>query len=309
VLPDASVTVEMPGPYWLPGTRGVVGAKSPIGPLVIEGDSVWRALDTPGGPATLRLSPAGPVVKADAWGPGADAAIEQAPELAGANDVGTDEIGAIAIAAPHPVLAEVIRRRPRVRMVRTGAVWPHLPPTILAQKVQTDVAGRSWNGIVRRWGRRPPGPAPPRLRLVPDPDTMAAVGYHELHPLGVERRRAEIIRRAAQHAARLDRTVADPPGEARRVLESVPGIGPWTSAIVTQLSHGDADAVLVGDYHVPHLVAWALAGEPRGTDERMLALLAPYAGQRARVQLLLKTAGVSPPKYGPRLEPVDIRGR
>jgi 3-methyladenine DNA glycosylase/8-oxoguanine DNA glycosylase len=78
---------------------------------------------------------------------------------------------------------------------------------------------------------------------------------------------------------------------------------------VTQQSHGDPDAVIVGDYHVPHLVAWALAGEPRATDERMLELLEPYAGQRARVQLLLKTAGLTPPKYGPRLEMVDFRSR
>jgi len=304
VLPDASVTVEMPGPYWLPGTRGVIGAQGPLGPLVIEGSTVWRALDTRDGPATLRLSPAGPAVTAEAWGPGAGTAIAQAPELAGANDV-----AAADIVARHHVLAEVIRRRPRVRMVRTGTVWPHLPPTILAQKVQTDAAGRSWNGMVRRWGRRPPGPAPPRLRLVPEPATMAEIGYHELHPFGVERKRAEIIRRAARRADRFERTMGDPPEEARRVLESVPGIGPWTSAIVTQQSHGDPDAVIVGDYHVPHLVAWALAGEARATDERMLELLEPYAGQRARVQLLLKTSGLTPPKYGPRLEMVDIRGR
>jgi 3-methyladenine DNA glycosylase/8-oxoguanine DNA glycosylase len=304
VLPDASVTVEMSGPYWLPGTRGVIGAKSQVGPFVVEGGTVWRALDTPDGPATLRLSPAGPMVRAEAWGPGAGRVIAQAPELAGANDV-----GAAAIVARHPVLAEVIRRRPRMRMVRTGTVWPHLPPTILAQKVQTDAASRSWTGIMRRWGRRPPGPAPARLRLVPEPAAMAEIGYHELHPYGVERRRAEIIRRAARRAGRFERTTGDPPAEARRVIESVPGIGPWTSAIVTQQSHGDPDAVLVGDYHVPNVVAWALAGEPRATDERMLELLEPYAGQRARVQLLLKTAGLTPPKYGPRLDLVDITRR
>src|SRR4029453_406544 len=46
---------------------------------------------------------------------------------------------------------------------------------------------------------------------------------------------------------------------------------------------GDPDAVPVGDFHLPHLVAGALAGEPRGTDERMLEPLAPFAGHRRRV--------------------------
>ena len=45
---------------------------------------------------------------------------------------------------------------------------------------------------------------------------------------------------------------------------------------------GDPDAVAVGDFHLKNLVSTALAGEPRGTDQRMLELLAPYAGQRGQ---------------------------
>ena len=46
---------------------------------------------------------------------------------------------------------------------------------------------------------------------------------------------------------------------------------------------GDPDAVAVGDYHLKNVVGYALAGEARATDERMLELLTPYAGQRGRV--------------------------
>ena len=42
-------------------------------------------------------------------------------------------------------------------------------------------------------------------------------------------------------------------------------------------------------------------GEPRGDDARMLELLEPYRGQRARVVRLIERAGVTAPKYGPRL--------
>ena len=63
---------------------------------------------------------------------------------------------------------------------------------------------------------------------------------------------------------------------------------------------GDDDAVAVGDYHLPNLVAWNLAGEPRGDDARMLALLEPFRGQRGRVLRLLAMGGARPPAHGPR---------
>jgi 3-methyladenine DNA glycosylase/8-oxoguanine DNA glycosylase len=80
------------------------------------------------------------------------------------------------------------------------------------------------------------------------------------------------------------------------------GIGPWSVAEVARTALGDADAVSVGDYHVPNIVAWALAGEPRGSDERMLELLEPFRPHRGRVQLLLEAAHVRPPAFGPRME-------
>ena len=88
----------------------------------------------------------------------------------------------------------------------------------------------------------------------------------------------------------------------------MPGIGPWTAAEVGVRALGDQDAVSVGDFHLPHLVAFALAGEPRGSDERMLELLEPYRGQRARVVRLLEMSGLQAPRYGPRLPERRIDG-
>jgi 3-methyladenine DNA glycosylase/8-oxoguanine DNA glycosylase len=70
---------------------------------------------------------------------------------------------------------------------------------------------------------------------------------------------------------------------------------------VVRCAFGDADAVSVGDFHIPNTVAWALAGEPRGTDARMLELLEPYRGHRGRVCALLVLAGISAPRFGPRM--------
>jgi 3-methyladenine DNA glycosylase/8-oxoguanine DNA glycosylase len=96
------------------------------------------------------------------------------------------------------------------------------------------------------------------------------------------------------------------PDSALTRLRSVPGIGPWTAAETARSAFGDPDAVSVGDYHLPNLVCWLLAGEPRGNDARMLELLEPYRGQRARAARLLETSGIGAPRYGPKMTPGNI---
>ena len=124
--------------------------------------------------------------------------------------------------------------------------------------------------------------------------------------MGVERRRADLIRVVARNAARIESAAT--PEAAERVLRAIPGIGPWTAAEVLRVAWGAPDAVSVGDYHIPNLVAWALAGEARADDARMLELLEPYRGQRGRVQRLLEASGVRIPRFGPRMAPRSIAG-
>ena len=143
-----------------------------------------------------------------------------------------------------------------------------------------------------------PAPGPVGLRLPPTSSALAGLPYFAFHRFGLERRRAEVIIAAARLAPRLeDRD----PAEVMRRLAAVPGIGPWTLAEVARVAFGDPDAVSVGDFHLPNLVAWALAGEPRADDARMLELLEPYRGQRGRVQRLLEASGLQAPRYGPRM--------
>jgi 3-methyladenine DNA glycosylase/8-oxoguanine DNA glycosylase len=97
------------------------------------------------------------------------------------------------------------------------------------------------------------------------------------------------------------------PASATRRLCAFPGIGPWTAAQVGLAALGDPDAVPVGDLHLPNMVAWALAGEPRGTDDRMLELLEPFAGHRGRAARLLTLAGLQAPRFGPRNRLRSIR--
>ncbi len=67
----------------------------------------------------------------------------------------------------------------------------------------------------------------------------------------------------------------------------IPGIGVWTAAEVMHRSHGDPDAVSVGDLHLPRIVCSALGNLPHGDDDTMMQLLEPYRGHRYRVSALL----------------------
>jgi 3-methyladenine DNA glycosylase/8-oxoguanine DNA glycosylase len=256
---------------------------------------VLRASRTPDGPVSVALGQAGDEVIAEAWGPGADRALDDVPTLLGLFDE------PVPLAAGHPTIANLARRFPGVRIPRSSAVLEALVPAILEQKVIGQEASRAFAGLVRTHGEAAPGPPEWGLRLPPAPSTLASLPYYDFHPFGVERRRAELIRRVAARAAWFEAIADLPLHEAYARLTAVPGIGPWTAAEVGVRALGDPDAVSIGDFHLPHLVAFALAGEPRGDDARMLELLEPYRGQRARVIRLLELSGIRAPRYGPRL--------
>jgi 3-methyladenine DNA glycosylase/8-oxoguanine DNA glycosylase len=303
---DRETCVAIPGPYDLARTLSTHrrGTGDPAHRVEASG-AVWRATRTADGPVTMFLQPAVGGVRVRAWGPGAGLAVEAARALLGADD------DPAALVARHPAVAEGARRGRGIRIGRSGAVWEALVPAILEQKITGDEARRTYRALVRAYGELAPGP--PGLRLVPAPETLAALPYHAFHPLGLERRRAELIRLVAREAPRLERhavaVAAASPGAARsaaraaayEALRAFPGIGPWTAAEVGFRAFGDADAVSVGDFHIPSMVCWALAREPRGTDERMLELLEPYRGQRARVTRYLELARMAAPRFGPRL--------
>ncbi|HMC36430.1 MAG TPA: DNA-3-methyladenine glycosylase 2 family protein [Actinomycetota bacterium] len=253
----------------------------------------WRATRTPEGPVTTRFEQRADGIHAWAWGPGAAWAIEAAPDLLGARD------SLESFEPARGLVRDLHRRFPGLRIGRSRAVFEAMLPSIIEQKVVGLEAGASYRALLRSWGEAAPGPF--ALRLPPRPEVVAEKRPFEFHPLGIEARRALAIREAARNAGRLEEAVWMGPPAALDRLRAVPGIGPWTAARVAMTALGDADAVAVGDYHLPHIVAWALAGEPRGTDARMLDLLEPYRGHRARVLRLLLAAGIEAPRFGPKM--------
>ena len=258
----------------------------------------WWATETPDGPASVAFRAVGGEVLADAWGPGAEWAINGVPALLGGSD---DPSG---FQPHHPVVRDLVARMGVPRLGATGRWFEAMATAAVYQRVVSADARTAVARMGRLHGAEVPGAGP--LPLFPRPEALLEVPDHGFHRAGVDRGRTRVIRVAAKHADRLERLGERPAAEARQWLQRLPGVGPWTAARTTGAAAGDPDAVPVGDLHVPRLVTYALSGAADGDDDSMLELLEPYAGHRGRVVRLVKAAGIGPPRHHPAPTRFDI---
>ena len=277
---------------------------------VVTFDGRWyrRAEPGPAGPLTLAAAANADGTTVQVWGPAGtpaaavDAAVENAMAWAGLRD---DVAGAEAVLTSAAVLRRLVDEVGEVRLGRTPRVGEALGRSIIEQLVQGKEARRSIAQLVARSGTR----VDEHRWYWPPAADLGATPVWDLRRCGVSGRMTTALHAAAVEDSRLERARHDWHALDRRLL-ALPGVGPWTSA-EARLRLGDADAVSVGDYHLPTTVGFALAGPdgdgPDGTwtDAGMLALLAPYAGQRGRVIRLVETAAAAGlvarrPRRGPR---------
>lgn len=233
---------------------------------------------------------------AHGWGDGAGWALDQLPQLLGCHDQ-------LDFRPQHPLLKELLRRHPQLRVGATGLVCESLLPAVLEQKVTGAEAFRAIHRLTRQYSTVAPGPAgvaahPAAGMLLPlTAEQWARIPSWDYLKAGVEQKRSATLVGAARRGRAVEGTLASP--DADTALRSLPGIGPWTAARARQQAHGDPDAWSVGDYHVGRAISFALCGEALD-DEGCAELLAPYVGQRYRVELLLSLGGPRLERHGPR---------
>jgi 3-methyladenine DNA glycosylase/8-oxoguanine DNA glycosylase len=296
-LVDSARTVTFAGPVSFGHTLAPLrrGPRDPCFRMPGDG-SIWRTTLLPTGAVTARLNrTAANAVHCQAWGTGAAEFLETLPASLGADDDSSDFVPS------HPTVAAAHRQAPHFRLGRTGRVLEALIPAIIEQRVPGADAFRSWRLLVSKYGTPAPGPAPDGMRVLPSAQAWRTIPSWEFHLANVDPRRAQTVVACAQRADSLERLVSRPPERARAALMSLPGVGVWTAAETAQRAFGDADAVSVGDYHIPKMIGWTLAGR-QGDDELMLELLEPMRPHRHRVVRLLEVSGLAyEPRRGARL--------
>jgi len=274
--------------------------------LQLAGDEAVRASVTPDGPATVHLSHVGPgVLRARAWGEGAPWALARVPDL-----LGLGEAPALLPEDAPGALREIARLAQGVRLARTHRVVEALVPVVLGQLVSGAEAMRAFRNLVRAFSAPAPGPfadlwlplSAERLRAIPAAAFPAA---------GALARQGATLHEVARRATRLEEADQMDADAAERRLRAIPGIGVWSARSVLLHALGHADVVPLGDYGLPRHVAFALTGDDGpADDERLLALLAPFAGQRGRIVRWITAVAATPARRGPRgaLRAIDPDG-
>lgn len=283
------------GPLDLVQTLGPLqhGARDPT--IQITARDAWRTSRTPEGPATLHLAFVAPDrVRAQAWGPGADWMLARAAALLGLEDVSERP------SSDHPLVAQLARHTRGLRLARTHRIVELLVPIVLEQLVSGAEAKRAFAGLLRRFGVRAPGPRDDLLLPVAAED-LASLTSMVGTPLGILAKQGATLRRIGEYATKLEAAATMSFADADRRLRALPGIGPWTAGMAMLYGMGHPDAIPLGDYGIPSVVAWNFAGERDADDARMLELLAPWTGQRGRLIRWIGAAGAMPERRGPRM--------
>ena len=157
-------------------------------------------------------------VVADAWGAGAEWAIDRVPALLGDGD---DPSGFRPL---HPVVRDLVARLGVPRLGATGRWFEAMATAAVYQRVVSADARTAVARMGRLHGADVPGSGP--LPLFPRPEAVLRVPDHGFHRAGIDRGRTRVIRVAAKHADRLERLGERPAAEARQWLQRLPGVAP-----------------------------------------------------------------------------------
>lgn len=215
------------------------------------------------------------------------------------------------LARTAPLLPERVvearRRNPGMRFMATGQVVDELLTVVLEQKVTQQQARATWGWLAKTHGDPSPG-GDPVPKTAPKPQAVMNIASWQWHAGWVQPFMVRTLKTVASRASALKRLATKPLEEIDKGLNSLPGIGPWTVAETLQRTHGAADYVSVGDYHLAHHVGEALTGQ-RTDDAGMLELLEPWAGHRQRIVRLIYASGIRFSRFGPRMAATDFRDR
>lgn len=290
--PDERASWPWPAPYDFAETTRLLRTGRGDPTVCREPGGFRRSARTPEGPATVRVRAfESDRIEAEAWGPGAAAAIALVP-------------GWIGLREPpwqlpaHPVTDRLLHRLPGVRLTDGGNVFEALVNIVLQQQVTWHEAAYTWRRLIEHVSE--PAPGPSALLLPPAPGDLRRAGVDELVALGIGHRRAKTLYEIAFSASRLERIRLLPTGEALSLLGTIRGVGPWTAAMTLGLRLGRPEPIVLGDVHFPHTVCWALAGEARGSDARMVELLEPFGSEAFRAMRLLLAARIEAPRRAPK---------
>ncbi|MGK5114769.1 AlkA N-terminal domain-containing protein [Geodermatophilus sp. CPCC 205506] len=222
-----------------------------------DGTTFARVLDLPHGPAVVRLSPAadgGPAVTARLRLTGLrdlGVAVARCRRLL---DLDADPAAVDDVLSADPALARVVAGAPGRRVPASPDADELAVRAVLGQQVSVAGARTLTARLLTAAGTPLPEPVGTLTHAFP---RAAALAGADLTAVGLTGSRRRTVHALA--AALADGSVPLDAGadreEATRALRAVPGIGPWTAALVALRGLADPDVWLPGDLAVRRALA------------------------------------------------------
>jgi len=180
-------------------------------------------------------------------------------------DLDADPEAVDGVLADDAGLAPHVGRAPGRRVPRTVDGDELAVRAVLGQQVSTASARTAAGALVAAWGEPLGDPSGGLTHLFPT--ASALVDAAPALPGGRTRTLALLVDEL--DAGRVDLGPGADREHARRVLASLPGIGPWTVEMIAMRAFGDPDAFPVGDLGVRRGAArLGLPSDPRRLSER-----------------------------------------
>lgn len=203
-----------------------------------------RVLRLDGGPGHARVAPADGGLSADF---ALSALSDLAPAIAAIRrlcDLDADPIRIAGHFAGDPIIGDIMARQSGVRVPGSVDGFETAVSVVLAQQVSLAGSRTLLGRLVERFGE--PYEHDRVAHVFPSAATIADA---DLGGLGLTERRQTTIRAIARGllAGRLDLTPSADRVEQRRALLDIPGIGPWTTDVLSMRVLRDPDVLLVDD--------------------------------------------------------------
>jgi AraC family transcriptional regulator, regulatory protein of adaptative response / DNA-3-methyladenine glycosylase II len=260
---ELTVRLAARAPYDAAEVLHFLGAHAVPGLEEWDGTALRRVLDLPHGPAVVQLTPAadgGPAVTARlrlAELRDLGVAVVRCRRML---DLDADPAAVDDVLGADPALAGSVAGAPGRRVPASPDAAETAVRAVLGQQVSVAGARTLTTRLLTAAGTPLPEPVGTLTHVFPRPEALVEADLSAVGLTGARRRTVSALAAAlASGAVPLD------PGadraEAGRALRAVPGIGPWTAALVAMRGLGDPDVWLPGDLAVRRSLAALGASE------------------------------------------------
>jgi DNA-3-methyladenine glycosylase II len=241
---------------------------------------LYKCLEFDGAPSLITVNQKKEVLKARLYGRGNRGQLESTTSWITSSDLDLNPFYAEA----DEVLKPIIDRLRGLKPPRTATVYEALIIAFTEQQISLRVAMAFQRRIVERYGK-PLRHGELTFSSFPSPAELASANVEELRALGLSRNKADFIiglsKRVESGELDLESLKGMPTGEAREILQSIRGVGEWTSDYVLVRGLGRTEMVPYDDLGTQDSVGLYYKGGARATRsevEKALGRFGSYAG-------------------------------